>query len=222
MSQKLGTSMITDRLIAVRHHFGLSQSAIAERVGVSANTWNGYEKQATAPNPKALSKLAEDGINVNWLLTGKGEMLDPDGAGGADDDLVYIPRYDALVAAGSGAIPIEHPTSTPVAFSKRWLREELRVTPSGLFLIEARGDSMTGLIDNGDVLLIDTNEPKMAGDGIYVFSVDGMLLVKQLRSRLNGDIDVFDGEGNLQQTLDRKDLAAVQVVGRVIWKAGRT
>ncbi|WOF75346.1 helix-turn-helix domain-containing protein [Parvibaculaceae bacterium PLY_AMNH_Bact1] len=212
---------LKDRLLDVREHFGLSQREMAAFLDMSPGTWHGYERDEALPKSTALEQLAHEGIDTNWLLTGEGQMLKATSEQSEEEDLVYIPRYDTLVAAGSGAVPIEHPTATPVAFSRKFLRDEFGVSPSGLFLIEARGDSMTGLIDNGDVLLVDTNEPKMSGDGIYVFSVDGMLLVKQLRSRLNGDIEVFDGEGKLQQTLSRKDLKNVEVVGRVIWKAGR-
>lgn len=207
----------------MRKHFGLSQRAMAHRVGVSPNTWNGYETRGEAPNSGVLSKLALEGININWLLTGGGEMLSdapPSTAG--PDDLVYIPRYDAIVAAGAGYFPTDHPTALPVAFSRAWLHRELRTGPANLFLIEARGDSMAPVIEDGDILLVDTGEPKFRGDGVYIFSAGNLLLVKQLRMRVNGDVEVLDAAGTVLQSLRRADLDSLFIIGRVVWKAGRT
>ena len=211
---------ITERLRKVRSHFGFSQRAMATFLNISAATWHGYEQRGDLPNSTCLENLATENININWLLTGDGEMLRSK-AIPTDEELVYIPRYDELVAAGSGAIPLDHQVATPVAFSRQWLLQELRVTPAGLFLIEARGNSMSGLIEDGDVLLIDTNEPKLSSDGIYVFSVDGLLIVKQLRSHIDSKIDILNGDGEIQQSFSRKNIDNIQIIGRVIWKAGR-
>lgn len=47
---------------------------MAERVGMGAASWKRLELENRAPKGEVLEQLARDGININWLLTGQGEM----------------------------------------------------------------------------------------------------------------------------------------------------
>jgi transcriptional regulator with XRE-family HTH domain len=58
----------------MREKFGLSQTDMASRVGVTRNTWQRYEK-GELPNGETLLRLAELGGNIQWLLTGHGSMM---------------------------------------------------------------------------------------------------------------------------------------------------
>lgn len=63
------------RLEATRLHFGLSLRAMGKHLGLGKSTWHQYERGQREPSMQALVKLAELGINVNWLLTGEGQMF---------------------------------------------------------------------------------------------------------------------------------------------------
>jgi len=52
--------------------------ALADAVGVPAQTWRNYEGGVTMPAWVLLRFLALSGANPNWLLTGQGERLGPD------------------------------------------------------------------------------------------------------------------------------------------------
>jgi len=233
---------ITTRLIAVRKHLSLSQRAMAQHVGVSANTWNSYETKNEAPNSGVLTRLADEGIDIHWLLTGLGSMLRTDktsaqSQGFAElkplpishetlehNGFVLIPRYDVRAAAGAGSLVEDHTLIGSVAFSREWLHRALRANPADLLVIEAKGDSMTGMVEDGDIMLIDTSEPKVRGSGIYVFLVDGLLLVKHLRIRVDGALELTGtGEEALHpEVISRDDLDRVTIIGRAIWRASRT
>jgi transcriptional regulator with XRE-family HTH domain len=58
----------------MREKWGLSQTDMASRVGVTRNTWQRYEK-GELPNGETLLRVAELGGNVQWLLTGHGTMM---------------------------------------------------------------------------------------------------------------------------------------------------
>jgi SOS-response transcriptional repressor LexA len=67
-----------ERLKLARKRLGLNQKEMAKLLGVSQSNISSYEGGLHEPNSKALSVLSENGINLNWLLTGEGEMLRSD------------------------------------------------------------------------------------------------------------------------------------------------
>ena len=77
----LGTAAMLDmdaggRTKAVRSHFGLSATQMAEAAGLkNRKSWEDYERGNHLPTGPVLLRLAEMGINTNWLLTGQGQML---------------------------------------------------------------------------------------------------------------------------------------------------
>ncbi len=53
---------------------GKTQKEFALELDISAPSLQKYELDESVPGGLALAKLAEKGINVNWILTGKGSM----------------------------------------------------------------------------------------------------------------------------------------------------
>ncbi len=229
-----------ERFVLVRKHLGGTQHEVATRVGVSKNTWQRYEK-GDVPTGATLLALAAEGIDTHWLLTGEGSMLRevtkgfgesgfsdlpalPLSAGALRErEYVLVPRYDVRAAAGGGAVVEEQNLVGAFAFSREWLHRTLHANPADLLLIEAKGDSMPGIADDGSLLLLDKSEPKFRGDGAYVFVVDDLLLVKNLRVILDGSLEVTssDEHQSTKDVIARRDLDKVRIVGRVIWKGDR-
>lgn len=71
---------ISERFVELRKHFGraagrkLSQRELAELLNIAKNSWQRYEA-GELPGAKLLIRLAEEGINIHWVLTGDGEMV---------------------------------------------------------------------------------------------------------------------------------------------------
>ncbi|KIX15022.1 hypothetical protein X474_05575 [Dethiosulfatarculus sandiegensis] len=59
----------------VRKHLGVTQREMSDLLGAGRNTWQNYERGGQVPGGKIITALIEKGINANWILTGKGEML---------------------------------------------------------------------------------------------------------------------------------------------------
>lgn len=61
---------IGERRRKVRESLSLTQTEMASRVGVSPRTWQSWERAEYYPTAEALRFLAEQGTDVNWVLTG--------------------------------------------------------------------------------------------------------------------------------------------------------
>ncbi|MCP4355647.1 MAG: helix-turn-helix transcriptional regulator [Proteobacteria bacterium] len=64
-----------DRLKQAREFKGLSQKAMAELVNCAPNALQKYEYGEQKPGFNILKGYRDLGFNVNWLLTGEGDML---------------------------------------------------------------------------------------------------------------------------------------------------
>jgi transcriptional regulator with XRE-family HTH domain len=58
----------------IRHHEGFSQKELAEKLNTSFRTIQSYEIGKSIPGGKVLRELAKRKFNINWLLTGEGNM----------------------------------------------------------------------------------------------------------------------------------------------------
>ena len=59
-------------------------SKLGEVVGISPTQMSSYTSGSRVPSATTLQKLANAGININWLLTGKGEAMQID----LDDEII--------------------------------------------------------------------------------------------------------------------------------------
>jgi len=67
--------VFSHRIRKIRKRLNLSQKAFAEKVGVDQGRISQWETEKSLPNSNALIKMARLGVNINWLLTGDGEMM---------------------------------------------------------------------------------------------------------------------------------------------------
>lgn len=89
-------STIATRLRELRHRLGFHRrSDMAQHLGLPSSTYSAYEGDAGPPKVEWLMELAQRGVNLNWLLTGEGEM--------------FVPPH-AVTVAGT---PVTAPAPTP-------------------------------------------------------------------------------------------------------------
>ena len=63
--------MISDRLKTERENLGLSQQALADRLGISLRSQQNYEKGDRNPDSAYLAAIAAAGADVLYILTGQ-------------------------------------------------------------------------------------------------------------------------------------------------------
>lgn len=65
-----------ERLVKARELLGFKQSEFAAKINLAAQSLARYEKNRVKPSVEFITKLTNMfKINSNWLLTGKGDML---------------------------------------------------------------------------------------------------------------------------------------------------
>jgi phage repressor protein C with HTH and peptisase S24 domain/plasmid maintenance system antidote protein VapI len=137
---------------------------------------------------------------------------------GSDAGYVYVPRFDLAASAGNGAHIHDEAVVDHLAFRRDWVQRALGLDPTSLALIDARGDSMSPTIENGDLLLLDTRNGQSRSDGIYVINLAGALLVKRLRIKLSGTVEVMsDNPKYSSEAVSGSELDRLVLVGRVVW-----
>lgn len=236
MSENLG-----ERLRLVRDSvLKEARSVTAEKLGVSLVSIQNYENGTREPSATFVVNFAKmAGVSLEWLLLGEGQMLkqaasEVASVSGSDsshgvcldtlgnpvdlDEFVFIPRYNLKAAAGHGATTEGEKPMFSMAFRRYWVENYLRATPTDLSVISVKGDSMEGVLNDRDVILLNTSDTQ-ASSGLYVLRVDGDLVVKRVQ-RLPGGILRVISANEAYATFD-VDLnnapADFGVIGRVVW-----
>lgn len=171
---------ISNRLKQYRTALGLSQSAFAKKLGIPQSTYSKYELGSDI-STKTLVSLYDLGVNLNWLMMGISESkpeIKPD----CDNNTNVVPIIASKVSAG---------------FGEEWREEDFlegQMIPitkdfakghdiKNIFAAQVKGDSMIdAMIYDGDYVFASKGE--IRGDGIYILSVDGEVLVKRLEYNL--------------------------------------
>lgn len=232
-----------DRLKFLWPH-GAKPSDIYNKIEMSASGFNRVWKDGAIPTADYLVKIQEvTGCDLNWLLTGKGlpylDRARPENVGafpvsntgsGAVDTLgnpvdlrefVFIPRYSVEAAAGHGQAVNDEKPLFCMAFRRYWIENYVTRQTDKLSVIAVKGDSMEGILNHGDNILINHAETEPR-DGLYVLRIGNDLFVKNIQ-RLPGRLLVKSANPlyepfEIDLTADNTDIA---IIGRVEW-FGRT
>lgn len=136
--------------------------------------------------------------------------------------MINLTYYDVEASAGHGTL-VEVETATELSFAERYLRDELHVNPSEVFTMRARGDSMYPTLKDGSLMIVKRID-EFLGDGIYVFRVNGQLMVKRLQIQPTKIIFKSDNEqfyDAWELTYQEIESIDFEVVGRTIWGGGK-
>ena len=216
----------SDRLRLVRERLGYTQSGISTAVGSKLRSWQGYEKGARVPGSSVIAGLVELGVNANWVLAGKGEMLLADAAtqpaeSAHPDEFATIPLYNVEACAGDGSYVEHEEIATQLSFRRDWIHRDIHANPADLHLIYVRGDSMEPDLHDGEIVMVDTSfANRVPRDGIYVVQIDHQVAVKRLQ-RLPGDqVKVMSSNRAYEPFTAHLGDGELKVIGKVIWHAG--
>jgi hypothetical protein len=208
-----------DRLLIEK---GIDYAQLSARIGRNPAYIQQYIKRGS---PRRLAEedrariAAYLGVSEAMLGGSVQRVATPARARGSG--MVLVPKLAIGASAGAGASVEGEPVEGEVAFDPKWLRG-LGADPRALSIIRVEGDSMAPTLNDGDDILVDGGDA--AGrlrDGIYVLRMDDVLMVKRIaRAPGQGRISVISDNPHYR-SWDDLPMAAVQLVGRVVWTGRR-
>lgn len=185
-------------------------------------------------------------LRDEWWLRGEGEMFNADKArverdglvvgpkrmpvfrsaktadqrADVDREYVRVPRYQIGAGAGGGLVVESEQIVDYFAFQAGWFARNVGVAPANAALIEVRGDSMTPVLSDGELVIVDTSCDAFKDDAIYVLQYSGALRIKSVRRRLDGKIEIRSANEDYGvEVLSEADAEAgtFTIVGRARW-----
>lgn len=107
-------------------------------------------------------------------------------------DCIEIDHIHINPSCGKGTAVLEEPEVTPIKLGTHLIQSVLKIShPQNLKTFRACGDSMESIIEDGDMLLVDTGRTDFANGGIFLLTINNDWFVKRLRKRLSGELDVI-------------------------------
>lgn len=194
---------IGDRIQTLMKSMHLKQWEFAEKFGISKNSIIRYKTNGRYPDAEFLVKLAEEKVNINWVLKGEGPMLIPP-PWDRDNSIKRNQRYqiigdrkllidengDTYIRSAVFPILAEISAGPPVeAVEDRDSRKQIEIPDSYIprgasqyLAFMVRGNSMEPKIKNEDIVLIyKTMDWDSAYDQICAVRVDGGITLKRVK-----------------------------------------
>lgn len=190
----------------------LSQRQLSAKCEVSASYFaDVLAGRNSAISINVLSKLVELGINYEWLLFDRGEILRP--------EKTQIPILDIQASAGFGRIC---DYDNPPVIGYLDIAEEIKKKYGNhnYMCVQVVGDSMQPTYQPSDIVVIAVG--MINGDGVYVINDDGSILIKRLQFIHESDtlIIISDNKEYQQRRIPlREHDKYIAIVGRVVCKA---
>lgn len=211
---------IYDRLEARRLELGLSQADVGAKAfgradnsafqGIRRGAWPSVQKlQALAAAldlefnfgaPKADNSSTENIVQID---------------GG---DYAPVPLFNARASAGPGALNGDAEVVEQLAFQRSWLKK-MNVKPGNACLLRVKGDSMSPLLQDGDIALIDQSKSKIRNGRAYAFvDIDGQTRIKRLEQLDEKTLLLrSDNPNHTWELRKATELNRIKMIGEVVW-----
>lgn len=205
-----------------RQHGDQDRELFARPLGVSGRSLATYERGDSEPASSVLAAYRlHYGVNLEWLVTGEGGMFDEPSmiaTSRPDSSFIALPFLDVVASAGHGAVvPMHESINNVVSFERAFLRN-LGAIPEHCKIITARGDSMTPTIPDGSLIVVDHSQRDIVNGWISVVNVSGDLLVKRVRRRLDGNIELIsDNPIYPIEAIGPDQVDQLVIIGRVVY-----
>lgn len=192
------------RLQEALKHSKKSRQQLADAMGISVQGVGQVLRKGafTAENNTLAANFLC--VSSDWLAAGIGEMTIPEAVAipaahestaryelREKTDEVEIQQFDAHGAMGHGLMLRDQPgVIRSLNVSQEWLQKNIRHCTSyqNLCIVTGFGDSMKGIFNSGDPLLLDRGVNTVEIDAVYFFRVGNEGFIKRLQ-RIPGPLN---------------------------------
>lgn len=139
------------------------------------------------------------------------------------EDCIIVDHIHINPSCGKGTSVYYDSDITPIKLGTQLLQSVLKVShPQNLKVFVANGDSMTPVIENGDMLLIDTGRTDFSNGGIFLLTINNDWFIKRLRKRITGELDIISDNTSYPVETFKPDMdIEIFIKGRVIKNLSR-
>lgn len=143
--------------------------------------------------------------------------------GSSSDDCIEIDHIHINPSCGKGTVVLDEAEITPIKLGTQMIQSVLKIShPHNLKTFKACGDSMETIIEDGDMLLVDTGRTDFNNGGIFLLTINNDWFVKRLRLRVTGELDIIsDNDKYPIESLKPDSNVIVTIKGRVIKNLSR-
>lgn len=131
-------------------------------------------------------------------------------------EMARIDMIDAVASCGPGIENFNPVVSGHHLMSFAVLREITNSKPQNIKILKVRGDSMEPTINDSDVIWVDISYKVPAGDGLYLFCINGELFVKRLQIDFIKHSIIIKSDNSKYDPIVASESDNVAVLGKVI------
>lgn len=218
---KEGAEPSTTNLVKIAEVSGVNLEWLATGKGEPFPRTQNKENTESDPHTSLQISLAR---SATFMKQAKSEKHKEQGTNGVYDtqgnpvdigDFVFIPYYNVSLSAGHGSwVDSEQPTHS-LAFRRDWLTLFVTSNLQKLSVVKVKGDSMVGVFNDSDTILIDHSQTE-PHDDLYAIRLGNEVFVKRLQ-RLPHKLMVISANPEyppFEINMDDSDFA---VIGKVVW-----
>ncbi|ROO27335.1 XRE family transcriptional regulator [Salinisphaera japonica] len=212
---------LPNRFKALRKVLGQTQKETGELIGGGLRTWQNYETGRSSPSWRVLHTLIGMGVNVNWLLTGAGDMFSRNdgpraGHGVSESRAVYgstEPDWHTLPMLN----PVEEMQSPPMAFDLSFLRQ-LGTRIDALRLYQVSDNTGSAYIEDGRFVVVDTTRTCLTAGGYYLLRLGHGFSLMQVQRDHHDNVYLHSGNQHYREIeVPAGEIASLDIVGRAVW-----
>ena len=169
-----------------------SQAKMVEDIGINQGELSGLLKSKSFGEKKARSLEDQAGMPYSYLdlMDFEGQIeeywqSEKDKKRLSDDNLIEIIQYKEINGSmGNGLILSDQPGQIAGwRVTKEWIAKNIpsNTGDKNLRIVTGFGDSMKGMFNSGDPLLIDSGITEIKWDGVYFFRIGDEGFIKRLQ-----------------------------------------
>lgn len=210
----------TNKLKEIRKALGVTQEELALKLGVNKSKIKNIEAETqsiTIEVAKELNKVYN--INLGWLLTDKGSMYVEEPAFNSvmreeqfESECINAP-YFAASAGGGHYLDANQTYPVPLFEIKK-----LGVDPKRVAVIEICGQSMYPSINDGDILIVESEPSRIIDSEVYIINYEDQLYCKRILKNIKSLILKSDNPEYSPITVEGQEIEKLRIVGRVLFR----
>jgi phage repressor protein C with HTH and peptisase S24 domain len=211
------------RLLTAMAHAGINQKELVKRTGLSQSTVSSAINRAKG-STDTPAYAAACGVSALWLATGQGtpdtsKIVDLGNFRGKNKpDEFVIPQFETGGAMGGGLLLRDQPgVIKGWSVNQEWVQKNVKshTGAANLCIVTGFGDSMKGMFNPGDPLLVDRGVVAVDYDAVYFFRVEAEGFIKRLQ-RIPGEGIRVLSENKKYESWTIKSGMDFEVFGRVL------